>query len=82
MTVSNNTPFTIADPERPREGAVITLDIRNNSGGAMGAVTFGDTYALQGAFTAPANAKHRLITFYRSPDGKWREMSRSANDLN
>lgn len=81
ITVTNATAFTIANPRSPREGAEITLDVFNNTAGAIGAITFGTEYQTAGAFVNPAAGKHRLIAFYRSVDSKWRETWRGAADI-
>jgi hypothetical protein len=81
LEVTNAVAFTIENPTRPREGAQIVLDIYNNSGGVMGAITWGSEYQLAGAMTNPANTKHRLIAFYRAKDAKWRELYRSVADI-
>jgi len=81
ITVTNATPFTIANPISPREGVELTLDIYNSSGGAMGTITWGSEYQLAGTFVNPASTKHRSIGFYRRSDGKWAEMRRNQSDL-
>ena len=80
VTVTNGTAFQIANPTSPREGVELTYDVFNSSGGTMGAVSFGSEFVTTGAFTVPANGKHRLITFYRAKDNKWRERFRTAAD--
>lgn len=86
ITVTNGVAFTIANPLHPREGAIITLDIYNNSGGVMGAITWGSQFNLGAAFTNPANGLHRIIQFYRTGAAdaaapQWREVSRGAADV-
>jgi hypothetical protein len=81
LEVTDGVAFTIAAPTRPREGVEIVLDIYNNSGGAMGAITWNTAFKLAAAFTNPANTKHRLIAFYRAKDSVWRELYRSTADL-
>lgn len=68
IEVTNTSAFTIANPEQPREGATITLDIYNNSGGTMGTITWGDEYALDGTVTNPADGDHLVISFYCAPE--------------
>lgn len=82
VPVSTTVGFLIANPEKPREGVELILDIHNQTAGAMGAITWDNQYVLGSAFTNPAAGKHRLIVFYRSGDGLWRERTRSQNDLN
>jgi hypothetical protein len=81
ITATNGVGFTIANPTRPREGVELVFDVFNNSGGVLGAITWGSEYQLAGAMTNPANTKHRLIAFYRTRDFKWRELYRSVADI-
>lgn len=78
ITATNGVAFTVANPTLPRENAVIALDFYNNSGGVLGAVTFGTDYELPTTFTAPANGSHLVYVFYRSNDKKWREYGRTG----
>lgn len=63
VSVSNAGAFTINNPVGAAPGMEWTLNITNASGGAMGAVTFGGAFRL-GSFTAPANNKARVGSFY------------------
>lgn len=79
VTVTDNVNFTFDIPTNPTEGQTITYSVFNNSGGAMGTVSFGADFKTAGAFTSPANGNRRNITFtYQS--AKWREDTRSAAD--
>jgi hypothetical protein len=64
IVATNGTAFTINNGNNRRTGRRLLLDIKNSSGGALGAVTFGAAYLLAGAFVAPANTKRRLYEFY------------------
>lgn len=80
ITVTNGTAMTINSPTNPVDGASLTFDIFNNSGGAMGAITWNAVFKLAGAFTNPATGKHRTISFYY--DGtSWFETNRAAADI-
>jgi hypothetical protein len=83
LTVTNGTAFTIQNPINPPAFASsaqrLTFDIYNNSGGAMGVVTWDTNFKLAGAFTNPANGQHRLISF-QYDGARWREVSRSPAD--
>lgn len=64
-------------------GNRLTIDVRNNSGGAMGTIAFNAVFALAGgtALTAPANGKRRKITFeWDNATSTWVEMYRSTAD--
>lgn len=81
FVVADNTAFTIGSPNNGKAGEIFTVDIYNNSGGAMGAITWGGTFKLAGAFTNPADTTHRLIQFiYDNTTPVWREVNRSAAD--
>ena len=74
-----NAPTATA-PTSVTRGWVLTLDIKNSSGGTMGNVTFDAVFLPAGAFTKPANGKRRTISFYF--DGtNWVELSRAAADI-
>ena len=52
----------------------------NSSNGTMGTVSWNGVFKLAGAFTNPANGKHRTIAFYF--DGtNWIETARAAADI-
>lgn len=80
LNVTNGTAFTLANPTNPILGRTLTLDIQNNSGGAMGVITFGGAYKLAGAFTNPASTKRRTISFYYD-SSVWVEISRASADI-
>lgn len=80
IVATNGTAFTISNPTNAALGKAVTYDIKNSSGGAMGAITWGAAFLLAGAFTNPANTKRRTITFYY--DGtNWIETNRAAADI-
>jgi len=80
LTVSDGTAFTINAPSYPYKGKRITVDVKNASGGAMGAITWNAVFKLAGAFTNPATGSRRTITFYY--DGtNWVETNRAAADI-
>jgi hypothetical protein len=79
ITVTDNAAFTIGAPTNAGKSQRMVFDIYNNSGGAMGAITWNATFKLAGAFTNPANGQHRLIMFERDASA-WREVNRSSAD--
>lgn len=80
IVANNGTAYTISSPTNPAAGQSLTYDIKNSSGGVMGAITWGAAFLLAGAFTNPANTKRRTIRFYY--DGtNWVEESRAAADI-
>jgi hypothetical protein len=81
ITVTNSTNFTIANPTRPREGVELVFDIHNDTAGAIGTISWGSEYERAGAMTNPGAGTHRLIAFYRTKDGTWRELYRSSANV-
>lgn len=85
VTVTNGTAFTITNPVGLNElGSTWThdllIEIRNTSGGAMGAITWAAGYVLLGgAFTNPADGKRRWIRFAYLPSG-FVEIARAPAD--
>lgn len=79
ITVTNTTAFTMAEPTNPFTGQLITIQIANSSGGAMGTITWNAAFKLAGAFTNPATGYSRLIQFIFN-GSFWYEVSRTAND--
>lgn len=77
LTVTDDVAFTIANPDQPREGVEMTLEIRNASGLTMGAVTFGSHYALEGAFQPPPIDGSAVYVFLCTSATTWKEISRS-----
>lgn len=67
VTVTNSTAFTINAPSNPPDSSHtqdLTIEIFNNSGGAMGAITWDAAFVFNGySWTNPANGKKRAATF-------------------
>ena len=80
IVATNGTAFTINAPTSPILGQTLTLDIKNSSGGAMGAITWNAAFLLAGAFVNPANGKRRTISFYYD-NTNWVETNRAAADI-
>ena len=82
IDANNSSAFTIANPTNGVVAQKITLTIRNVTGGALGAVTFGANYKLAGAWTQPTSGNSRSITFVLNNfNGGWYELSRTAADV-
>jgi hypothetical protein len=64
-----------ADPQTQK----ITIEIANNSGGALGTVTWNPIYNLA-AWTSPATGNRRSITFQWNAVA-WVEISRTTADV-
>lgn len=81
IAATNGTGFTIANPTNLTEGRVVEYYITNASGGAMGAISWGSSFRLAGAFTNPANGQARMIRFrYHQSNTTLIEVARSAAD--
>lgn len=76
IQVTNTTPFTIANPLEPRDGAVVTLVIENSSGGVI-APTFGSEYRMHQQYFPPDNGLDNSISFVRTIRGFWQEIGRA-----
>jgi hypothetical protein len=80
INVTNGTAFTITNPVNSVDGQRISIKIRNASGGAMGAITWGGAF-LYSAWTNPANGFSRTIDFTYNGTTAWVEASRTPADV-
>ena len=62
ITATDGVAFTISAPTNLVAGKQITYVVRNTSGGALGAITWNAIFKMA-AFTSPATANSRSITF-------------------
>lgn len=83
ILASNNTAFTISNPTNPQfDGQLITIQIQNSAGGALGTITWSAQYQLAGSYTSAATANNRSVDFrYDATATKWYEVSRNAADV-
>ena len=83
ITVTNGTAFTINAPSSAPASSQtqeLTIEIFNNSGGAMGAITWDAAFSLVGgAFTNPASTKKRFVRFAWNGT-TWIEITRASAD--
>lgn len=62
ITATNNTAFTLQNPVGMTTGDMVEITLNNTSGGALGAITLGSMYKLQGgAFPSPATGNRRTV---------------------
>ena len=80
INVTNGAAFTITNPVNSADGQRISIKIRNASGGAMGAITWGGAF-LYSAWTNPANGFSRTIDFVYNGTTSWVEASRTPADV-
>lgn len=79
ITASDGVGFTIGAPSNPLDGQVITIMVRNLSGGALGTATWNAVYKMS-AWTNPANGFSRSVSFvYDSVN--WVQCSPAAVDV-
>jgi hypothetical protein len=80
VDVTSTSAFAIANPTNVEAaGQILTICLKNASGGVMGAVTWGTKYKMA-SWTNPANGYSRSITFFY--DGtNWIEQSRTTADV-
>lgn len=79
ITASNSTAFTINAPLHSSIGQEITVMIRNNSGGSLGAATWNSIFKMA-SWTQPGGGSSRSIIF-RFDGSNWVEVSRTASDV-
>jgi hypothetical protein len=79
ISASNGTAFTINNPINPSYGQIITITIRNVSGGALGAATWGSAFKMS-AWTNPANGQSRSVTF-RYGQSVWLQIAQTGVDV-
>lgn len=71
--------YTVQNPTNATTGQLITLIVKNTSGGALGAATWDTAYKLS-AWTNPANGFQRSISFVYT-GATWVEVSRTPSDV-
>jgi len=76
---TGNGANSIANPTDPYP-KVFHIRIKNTSGVATTAPTFGSAYKLQAAWTQPAAGQNRTITFYHDGTNAY-EISRTTADV-
>lgn len=79
---NNGSSFTINAPTNPPtdpESQTITIEIRNSTGGALGAITWDPVFKM-GSWTSPATGNRRCITFAWDAS-VWVETCRTATDI-
>lgn len=79
LTVSTGLGFTIGAPTNPTTGQLLTLSLRNTSGGALGVITWDAAFKVA-AWTSPATANSRSIVF-RYDGTNWVERFRTPADV-
>lgn len=79
LTVTDGVAFAISAPTNPATGKMITITIKNTSGGAVGTITWNAVFKMA-TFTTPATANQRSISFVY--DGtNWVELYKTAADV-
>jgi hypothetical protein len=79
LTVTDGRPFTVTNPTNGTIGQMITLTIRNASGGDLGGMRWDTSYRLA-PWTSPASNRSRSVSL--TFDGRyWVEVSRTPADV-
>lgn len=78
VRVNTADAFTIATPLGGPSHGRMTVMIWNNSGGAMGAITWGGAYTFYTAWANPGATVRKHIAFLRDSANVWREVFRNA----
>lgn len=66
IVVGDSTAFTIGAPSGNATGQEVVFEIFNNSGGAMGGITWNSAWKMDSSFAVPASTKRCTIRFTRS----------------
>lgn len=80
INAGNGAAFTINAPLNPMQGMQALINIRNATGGALGAATFNGVFHLAGAWTQPGAGNQRSLLL-RFDGAVWYEISRTAADV-
>lgn len=81
ISATNGSAFTINAPTNAADGACITITVKNESGGALGAVTWNGIFKMS-AWTSPANGFNRSISFmYDGTASAWFQVSQTGVDV-
>jgi hypothetical protein len=79
VTATDRSTIAIADAMNGTMGQIITISIRNASGGELGQLAWGPGYKL-GRWVSPGNGRSRSISF--GYDGThWVEVGRTVVDV-
>jgi hypothetical protein len=79
LTITDGVAWTINAPLNPQQGQVMTLTVRNTSGGALGAATFNAVFKMA-AWVSPATGNSRSVT-WKYDGANWVEVSRTPSDV-
>jgi hypothetical protein len=74
-SINDNTNMTVLNPNGASAGMGISYEIFNNTGGALGTLTWDTAFTLKTAWAQPATTVHTTIKFTHNGTS-WREVSR------
>ena len=81
LQVGDSSAFAIGAPANAFDGKELIISVRNNTGGAIGAITW-DAIFRMSAFTNPASGNHRSVTFvYDATSAKWFQTNPAGVDI-
>lgn len=82
LVVSTTGSFTLANPTNAQPGMVLTYEITNVSGGAMGTITWGSDFSYRdSSWSNPVNGRRRTISFKRRGGGNWVQLGAASGDM-
>ena len=88
IVATSNIAFTIANPiSDPGEGTYLDIIIANNSGGVLGAITFGANFKTAAGIAFPANGQTRIYNFVKlnglaGAGNSWEQVTAAADTPN
>lgn len=79
ISTTGGSAWTINNPTQATPGMRLTYDIKNTSGGAGGAISWGAAFLLSSTVAAPGNGERVTISFYYNGTN-WVQMGRAGLD--
>ena len=80
IVVTDGNAFTIDNPTNALTGCNFTIVVYNNSGGALGVITWGNQYKMTG-WANPANGMVRAVEFVSTEVGKHIQAGAISGDI-
>jgi hypothetical protein len=78
ISATTGAAFTINRPIGGQDGAMLTIDVVNASGGGLGVITWASEYVFLSTWTAPAAGTHANASFVKlgsAIDGPWLQIA-------
>lgn len=81
IDATTTTDFTIANALHAYKGYRLLMEIRNDSGGNLGNITFGNAWVFTDSFIAPLTGSIRLIEWVYDGVSKWRQIAPASERI-